>query len=43
MAVFPIVGWGIGIVFHGLAAFERPLTDEQIRREMQRIARGTGA
>lgn len=41
--VFPIIGWGIGIVFHGLAVFQRPVTEDQIRREMDRLSGGTGS
>lgn len=41
--VFPIIGWGIGIVFHGLAVFQRPLSEDQIRREMERMSPGTDA
>ena len=32
--VFPILGWGIGIVFHALDAFAPPMpTEQQIQRE----------
>jgi hypothetical protein len=35
--VFPILGWGIGVVFHSLEVFRRPPTEERIRQEMQRL------
>jgi hypothetical protein len=37
--IFPIVGWGIGIVFHAWDAFARPPSEERIRREMERLDR----
>lgn len=38
--VFPIVGWGIGIVAHWWDAFHgEDFTEDQIRHEMQRLAR----
>ncbi|MDH3248930.1 MAG: 2TM domain-containing protein [Acidimicrobiia bacterium] len=37
--IWPIAGWGIGLAFHAWAAyFERPITEEEIRREMERSA-----
>ena len=37
---WPILGWGIGIVFHGLNAYVFPgastITDEMIRKEMEK-------
>lgn len=35
--VFPILGWGVGVVFHALDVFRRPPTEERIRQEMQRL------
>ena len=36
--VWPALGWGIGLVFHGLSVFlgMRPITEEQIQREINR-------
>ena len=28
--VFPILGWGIGVFFHGLAVFRSPVSNEAI-------------
>lgn len=37
--IWPIAGWGIGLAFHAWTAyFERPITEEEIRREMERSA-----
>lgn len=36
--MFPMFGWGIGIVFHTWDTYGRPPTEEQIRREAQAIA-----
>ena len=37
--IWPIAGWGIGLAFNAWAAhFERPITEEEIRREMERSA-----
>ncbi|MDX1620767.1 MAG: 2TM domain-containing protein [Nitriliruptorales bacterium] len=35
--IFPILGWGIGLLFHGAEVFRRPPTEERIRREMERL------
>lgn len=35
--VFPLVGWGIGLFFHGVDTFRRPFSEERIRREMDRM------
>jgi hypothetical protein len=35
--IFPILGWGIGVIFHGLDVFRRPPSEERIRQEMQRL------
>ncbi|HEX5948420.1 MAG TPA: 2TM domain-containing protein [Actinomycetota bacterium] len=35
--IFPLMGWGIGIVFHAWDTYSRPPTDDQIRREMERL------
>lgn len=35
--VWSILGWGIGLAFHGWGVFfERPISEEEIRREMER-------
>ena len=35
--VWPIAGWGIGLMLHAWNAyFERPITEEEIRQEMER-------
>jgi uncharacterized membrane protein len=36
--IFPILGWGIGLVFHAWDVYWRkPITEEQIRHEMEHI------
>ena len=39
-AKWPLLGWGIGLVFHGVAVFllhgKSPITDRMIEREMKR-------
>ena len=35
--IFPIAGWGIGLFFHAMDVFRRPITEERIRREMERL------
>jgi uncharacterized membrane protein len=41
--IFPIAGWGIGIVFHAWDAYGRGVpTEEQIRVEMDRLSRRDG-
>ena len=38
--LFPMAAWGIGLAFHAWAVFgppSRPITDEQVDREMQRL------
>jgi hypothetical protein len=37
--VFPILGWGIGLFFHGWDTFSTPLSDERIEQEMERLRR----
>ncbi len=37
--IWPIAGWGIGLAFNAWAVyFERPITEDEIRREMERSA-----
>jgi hypothetical protein len=35
--IFPLMGWGIGIVFHAWDTYSRPPSDDQIHREMERL------
>lgn len=35
--VFPIFGWGIGIVFHAWDVYSRGPGEERIRREMEQM------
>ena len=37
--IFPIIGWGIGLIFHGLEVYRVPPSEEQIQREMDRLRR----
>jgi hypothetical protein len=35
--VWPILGWGVGLVLHGWTVFyEKPISEEEIRREMEK-------
>jgi hypothetical protein len=37
--VFPILGWGIGLIFHAWDTYRRPEpTEDQIGREMRRLS-----
>jgi len=37
--MFPMLGWGIGLVFHAWDVYWRkPISEEQIRREMEHMA-----
>jgi hypothetical protein len=39
--VFPIVGWGIGVAFNAWSVYgQRPISEDQIRREQERLRRG---
>ena len=35
--VFPMLAWGVGLVFHAWDIYRAPLSEHQIQREMQRI------
>jgi 2TM domain len=35
--VFPLLAWGIGLVFHAWDIYRPPFTEQQIQREMKRI------
>ena len=37
--VWPLAGWGIGLVIHAFETFRRPITEDAIQRE---IDKGTG-
>jgi 2TM domain len=38
--IFPIVGWGVGVIAHGYRAYvANSYTEDQIQREMSRIPR----
>lgn len=34
--VWPIAGWGIGIAAHAWETFRRPISEDAIRREMEK-------
>jgi 2TM domain len=34
---FPLLLWGIGLVFHAWDVYRRPFSEEQIQREMRRM------
>ena len=35
--IFPILGWGIGLVFHAREVYGRPFSDEAVGREIERL------
>ncbi len=37
--IFPLVGWGIGLFFHGVDVYRGEPTEAQIAREMERLRR----
>jgi hypothetical protein len=37
--VFPILGWGIGLFFHGWDTFSAPLSEARIEQEVARLRR----
>ena len=39
--VFPILGWGIGLFFHGWETYSEPLSEERIGREVERLRRSS--
>lgn len=41
--VFPLVFWGIGLLFHALDVFVPTASESRIRAEMQRIRRTGGS
>jgi hypothetical protein len=34
--LFPLLGWGVGLTFHGLDAYGREITEAAIQQEMAR-------
>ncbi len=35
--IWPFLGWGVGLAFHGWSVFyQRPISEDDIRREMDR-------
>lgn len=36
-AIFPILGWGIGVAFHGIQVFTNEWEDAEIDREYERL------
>ncbi len=36
-AIFPILGWGIGVAFHGIRIFTNEWEDSEIDREYERL------
>ena len=38
-AIFPILGWGIGVAFHGIQVFSSEWEDGEIEREYLRLKR----
>lgn len=39
--VLPILGWGIGVFFHGWDTYSEPLSEERIDREVERLRRSS--
>ncbi len=37
--VFPLLGWGIGLFFHGWDVYSGPPSETKIRREMARLGK----
>ena len=35
--IFPLAIWGIGLLFHAIDVFRRPISEDRIRREMERL------
>ncbi len=34
--MWPLLGWGIGLVLHAWETFQRPISEEAIRKEMEK-------
>ena len=41
--MIPILGWGIGVFFHGWNTFSEPLSVDRIDREVERLRRSAAA
>ena len=41
-AIFPILGWGIGVAFHGIQVFTSEWEDTEIDREYERLLKKKG-
>lgn len=39
--VFPLVGWGIGLALHARETYRDRFSDEEIRREVDRLSRSS--
>jgi hypothetical protein len=39
--VLPILGWGIGVFFHGWDTYSEPLSEARIDREVERLRRSS--
>ena len=36
--VWPMAGWGVGLVLHAWSAFlEKPISEDEVQRELQRL------
>jgi hypothetical protein len=35
--VFPLACWGIGLVFHAWDVYRQPVSEDKIRREIERV------
>lgn len=35
--IWPLAGWGIGLGAHAIEVFRRPLGEDRIRREMEKL------
>jgi hypothetical protein len=35
--IFPLLGWGIGVAFHGWDVYGPPMSEDRIQREMNRM------
>lgn len=38
--VFPLVGWGIGLIFHAWDTYAGQFSEQAVRREMKRLQQG---
>ena len=36
-AIFPILGWGIGVAFHGIRVFSDEWEDNEIEKELEKL------